>query len=707
MVISLKIKFSFAMACMLSLTSLAQVREIRIFNESAAERIGTARLLKLPDSTIIGSRAVKDSTTFITDTSSSFLVEISSVGSKKITQFIPAGSSPYMYKFRFNAAVNELQNVIVVSRRPLIRQEDDKQIIDAEVLANTSTNAYEVLEKTPGAVVDQDGNVYLNSATPATIQINGREVKLSAADLASLLKSLPANSITKVEILRTPSAKYDASSSGGIVNIVLKKGIKIGTNGSVNAGFFQGRYHTYTAGFNVNRSINKTNTFLSYQFTDRNNYEELNSSRISAASALINQSAYTKYPGRNHYISAGVDWEIRPKWTLAYDTRFTANRSGSNALNKVDVLDLSSSPLATNNSLITNKGDNFYFGHDLSTTYKIDSSGSEWELEFDFDNFRNNNQQDYSNQYLLPFDSISKGLGNITGRKNIFQAETNLVLKLKSGFNIETGGKYVSSKSRNGSEYLIDPNNSGYKTDSFQSNRFKYSEQISSAYFQVGKTYKGFTLKPGLRIERTDIEGKQLYPFDTSLSIRRTDVFPYVFLRHKLFNIMGFSLMGNLVYRRSISRPYYEVLNPYPKYIDQFLYEVGNPRLRPQFTTNYEFNVMADDFPVFAFGINDIKDIFTSVTYSGRLDSSKVLFRTYDNLGTNRELYLRVVGGIPPGGKYFFYAGAQHNFSNYKGLYQGAPLDYKRGSWSFFTYHNFKPWPDLNFTLNGFMRLKG
>ena len=115
---------------------------------------------------------------------------------------------------------------VVSSRKPLIKEEDDKTIVDAEALTISSTNAFEVIEKTPGAIIDQDGNVYLNSTTPATIFINGREMKLSSADLSSLLKSLPANSVSKIEILRNPSAKYDAASSGGIVNIVLKKALK-------------------------------------------------------------------------------------------------------------------------------------------------------------------------------------------------------------------------------------------------------------------------------------------------------------------------------------------------------------------------------------------------------------------------------------------------------------------------------------------------
>jgi hypothetical protein len=168
---------------------------------------------------------------------------------------------------------------------------------------------------------------------------------------------------------------------------------------------------------------------------------------------------------------------------------------------------------------------------------------------------------------------------------------------------------------------------------------------------------------------------------------------------------MGFTLTGNAIYRKSINRPYYEILNPYPKYIDPYLRDIGNPNLRPQFTTTYEFNVMADDIPVVSIGLNDTKDIFTNVTYQD--DITKIAYRTYDNLGRNRETYYRVLGGIPPGGKYFFYVGAQYNRVHYKGAYQNKTFEYRRGSWLFFMYQNFKPNPNLNLSVNGFMRLKG
>jgi iron complex outermembrane recepter protein len=666
----------------------------------------TAVLYQMPDSLLLQTSIIKDQLSFEVKARSAFFLKITAAGMIPLQQNIIVKDSALTLSLYWEPKTNDLGNVTVVARKPLIKQEDDKTVVDAEVLANSSTNAYEVLEKTPGAVVDQDGNVYLNSASPATIQINGREVKLSAADLASLLKSLPANSVTKIEILRTPSAKYDAGSSGGIINIVLKKGVKLGTSGSINAGFFQGKLNTKTIGFNLNRSIKKFNTTLSYQYTDKNNFEEIKSDRfIMRDSSVVKQKSYTEYPGINHYLGGGVDVALNNKWTTGFDFRVSANNNRSNTQNDIDIKNQNTQNiLAKNQSVIANISNGYFISNDWYANYKIDSLGSKLEIEADYDYFKNNNRQLYDNRFITPANNSLLGQGDISNEKHIFSAETDLTYKLKYKFTLEAGGKFIFSKSNNSAIYFND-NGSGSKLDSFQSNKFRYREQITSGYVQIAKTFGTLTVKPGLRLENTDISGNQYFPQDTSLNIKRTDLFPYLYLRQRIAKLFGFTLMGNAIYRRSISRPYYEALNPYPKYIDQYLFEVGNPSLRPQFTRNYEFNIMADDFPVFSIGLNDIKDIFTSVTYQD--DSTKIVYRTFDNLGRNKEMYLRFVGGIPPGGKYFFYLGAQHNLANYSGLYQGQPLKYKRGSWTFFMYHNYKPTPTFNISVNGFMRLKG
>ncbi len=665
----------------------------------------TLQLLSLPDSITTETQVAKEQgNTFIVQPFSKYLLKVSSAGFAGVEKIIAITDKSITVPVLMKKKIKELDEVVIVSRKPLVKREDDKEIIEAAPLVNSSTNAYEILEKTPGAIVDQDGNVYLSSMTPAAIQINGREVKLSATDLASLLKSLPANSVSKIEIVRSPSAKYDAASSGGIVNIVLKKGVKLGASGSMNVGYFQGVYSTKFAGFNINKGGDKTSSYFSYQYTDRNSFEEINSQRTLGAS-LLSQKARTTYPSLNHYFGLGTDVAVTKKFNLAYDLRISASDNRSSARNDINIIDSSNSAIGNNASDINNRSSSLYIGNNIFAKYKIDSAGSEWTVQFDYNRYNYNNQQLYNNYFYLPGMPTVFGNGLNHNLKNIFTAQADLVWKLKHGFTVESGIKTTLSGSSNSADYFLQQGAGEIKRDSFQTNTFRYHEAISSAYLQIAKTVLGFTVKPGIRVEATNISGRQLIPSDTSLSIKRTDIFPYLYLRHRIMKLFGFEMNGNAIFRRSITRPYYEILNPYPKYVDQYLFDIGNPSLQPQFTTNYEFNITADDFTVFSVGVNNTKNIFSNVTYQD--GQTGIAYRTYDNLGTNREVYLRFVGGLPPGGNYFFYAGGQQNFNSYDGFYQGAPLHYKRSSWVFFMYHQLKLLPTLNVSLQGFMRTKG
>jgi hypothetical protein len=304
----------------------------------------------------------------------------------------------------------------------------------------------------------------------------------------------------------------------------------------------------------------------------------------------------------------------------------------------------------------------------------------------------------------LPLKPSVFGDGINKNDKNIITAQTDLTLKLPKKYTLESGFKATISNSNNSAAYFYQSGFGPRTADAYQTNTFKYKETITAGYLQLSKTFFGFTLKPGLRLETTNINGRQTIPKDTTLSIKRTDLFPYVYLRHKIFTLFKTDLIGSAIYRRSIKRPYYEILNPYPKYIDQYLFDVGNPKLQPQFTTNYEFNLMFKDFPVFAIGINQTTNIFSNVTYQD--DATKIAYRTYDNLGKNKELYFRMIAGIPPGGKYFFYMGTQYNNNAYNGIYQNQPFNYKRGSWLFFMYQEFKATPTFIVSAQGFMRTK-
>ena len=665
------------------------------------------RLFSLPDSTLLQSQVAQPpKNTFAVKPRRLYMVEVSSVSFETVRKSIAVGDKPVSITLGLSAVHRTLENVTIVSRKPLVKQEDDKTIVDATVLANSSTNGYEVLEKTPGIVLDQDGNVYLTSTSPATVYINGREMRMSMQDIASLLKNLPAGNIEKIEIIRTPSARYDASNSGGIVNIVLKKGVKTGTTGSINARYDQGIYGTPSFGASINKSAGKINAYLSYQYTRRRYYEDIESRRRTGLDTLLEQQSSTVYTATTHYVGGGLDFAISPRFSIAYDMRLnaTANRNRaisangfSNATTGADYF--------KSRTPITNNGNTIFASQGLSVKYKLDSTGSEWATDAEYSYASNPNEQLYTNEYGLPAAPTQYGRGNVLNKNHIVNIKSGLTLKLPQQFTFETGFSLGHANNRNEALYYKQTGTDPWQPDNYQTNSFNYRENIYAGYTQLSKTWRGITFKTGLRYENTNIAGHQLVPADTSFAIRRADFFPYFYIRRSLFKILGYPITGNAIWRRSITRPGYDALSPYPKFVDPYTFEVGNTRLQPQFTTNYELNATFNDFPVFALGINDTKDMFNRVTYQN--PTTKIAYRSYDNLGRNKEIYGRLFGGLPQGHKYFMYAGVQYNYIQYDGTYEGLPLHYNRGSWTWFTGHEFKATPTLTFNMNAWMYSNG
>jgi outer membrane receptor protein involved in Fe transport len=635
-----------------------------------------------------------------------YTVRITSINYQPVEKGISITGNKTSFSFTTEPLGKTMEAAVITSKKPLMRQEDDKTIIDPENLVAASTSGYEVIEKTPGLFVDQDGNIYISSLTPATVQINGRDLKMSAADVATMLKSFPPSAIQRIEVIRTPSASQDASGSGGIVNVVLKKGFKPGLTGSINAGMQQGTYGNQFAGFNINNNNGQKSFYISVNYNRRNNYEKIISDRIFAPDTMLTQDAFTKYPadaynGNYIYSFSKNKWDFE----LSGNTSLTNTNSKSDNSSLIEKIS-SGSTISSNLNRTSNDNKSFLLGNGFEAKLKIDSLGSEWFSQVFHYYTHNTGDQLYTTTYYLPSPAFFTGDGKADNNRNLFSAKSDLKLKLKKKLTIETGIKSTMHLFRNNTEYYRTVNNIRSK-DNNRTNTFNYDENINSAYLQAAKTFgKNVVLKAGTRLENTNMKGRQLIPRDISFNIHRTDLFPYIYLSKNLMKIAGYDLRAYLVYRRSISRPGYDQLNPFPKLIDQYLTEIGNPSLKPQFTKNYEANVSVDERPILAVGLNDTKDIFSQVTYQADSSSSQAL-RTYDNLGKNKEWYFRGLGALPPGGKYFFVLGAQYNYNIYDGLYENKPLSFKKGTWTFFTYHTYKIDKRSVLTVNGFIRLKG
>lgn len=279
LLITLSVLFSI---CSINAFAQTQTLKIKLTERNSASIIGANIVLKERADTTKRQYGVTDTAgvaEFKFNKETQFLMTATFVGFRLLSRGIAVSNKQTSFTFIMEEQTEMLKGIEIVSKKPLMTQEDDKTVVDAEELALTSTSALEVMEKTPGLFVDQDGNIYITSSTPATVYINGREQRMSNADIAAMLRVLPPNSIEKIEILRTPSAKYDASGSGGLVNVILKKGVKIGITGSASAGMNQGVYGNQFAGFNINNNEGNRTSFFNINYTKSNGFNKIENDR--------------------------------------------------------------------------------------------------------------------------------------------------------------------------------------------------------------------------------------------------------------------------------------------------------------------------------------------------------------------------------------------------------------------------------------------
>ncbi|MEM9888276.1 MAG: carboxypeptidase-like regulatory domain-containing protein, partial [Bacteroidota bacterium] len=158
-----------------------------------------------------------------------------------------------------------LAEVTVTAKRPLIEVLADKTVFNVEnTLSSTGTDAFELLRKAPGVIIDNSDNLILEGKTGVQIYINNKLSPLSGEDLSNYLRSLQASDIKAIEIITQPSSKYDAAGNAGIINIRLKKDKRLGTNGTISGGVAQGRNTRYNSSVSLNNRTLKGNLFGTY-----------------------------------------------------------------------------------------------------------------------------------------------------------------------------------------------------------------------------------------------------------------------------------------------------------------------------------------------------------------------------------------------------------------------------------------------------------
>ena len=489
----------------LSMRVTAQpVRTVQIHLTDAAKQplVGaTVQLVSQTDTTkrLYATTDTLGRVTMVLLLNASYQLTATLVGMKPLRTMIQPTDGQLLFQFKLETDAKILGTVTVSARKPLMRQEDDKTIVDPEPIANSSTNAYELLTKTPGLFLDQEGHVYLSSTSPATIYINGREQRMSAEDMATLLKSLPPNSIDRIEIMRTPSAKYDASNTGGAVNIILKKGVKLGLTGSVTASMNQGRFGNQSLGVSLNNGSDTRTSYLNLSYTRRDSYDQLITARQLPGNRLISQDAYTRTPGDALALSYGLSYQPGKRWEISLDGRANYGLANTFTDNTTTIRVIANQALLVGNlNAVQNQGRNGSVTQGISSRYKIDTLGSELTPTYRTSYFGNRTDQTYLAQYQQPTNPALAGDGDLLTGRHFLSAKVDWRQKLAHRITLEAGVRTSIQWFASQSTYFTGTD-AGRQIDVARTNAFAYRDGIHSGYVQAAKPFGKFTLKAGLR----------------------------------------------------------------------------------------------------------------------------------------------------------------------------------------------------------------
>ncbi len=494
---------------------------------------------------------------------------------------------------------NQLQNVTVTSQKPMVERKIDRTVVNVDaMLSSAGSNVLEVLEKSPGVLVDQNGAISLKGKSGVLVLIDDKPTYMSGADLESLLRSMPASTIDQIELMTNPPAKYDAAGGAGVINIRTKRTRVKGFNGSVNTAYIQGRYAKTNNSANFNYRNNKFNSFANLSYTTTNGFSDLDIDRHfknpdGSRKYDFLQHTYIRSTGPSFNAKVGADYYATDKTTFGIVLTGITRNGGRDNDNKSTILNpafqLDSSIVASNTqkSTFRNTGINLNFRHQ----YK--KGGPELTADLDQIHYGTNNDQVFNNytyQSNGVLSSQDRLNGNLPATINIYSGKVDYSHPLASGLKLDAGIKTSHTETDNIANYLYTINNIT-TPDYDKSNHFIYKETIQAAYINGSKEGKRWSMQVGLRAEHTISDGRQLGNVmkpDSSFKRTYTSLFPTAYLNYKLDSAGQHTL--TLDYGKRINRPYYQDLNPFISPLDKFTYYVGNPYLQPAYTHNIQLS---------------------------------------------------------------------------------------------------------------------
>ena len=596
--------------------------------------------------------STKNTNGALTDPKGSFKIDNVSPGKYKLTisfmvddqtkvinpvETTPGKPDINLGRIKLSPSARALKEVSVTGEAAIIESKVDKVVYNAEKDATVSGgNAGDVLRKVPMVSVDQDGNVSLRGSQNVKVLINGKPSGAVASSVADAMKMLPADQIKSVEVITSPSAKYDAEGSAGILNIITKKKEMAGVSGSISGGL-----GTRQNNGNANLNINQNRLSITGNFGGNLTWPQKSLTRTEFHNATeVNSQIGTTELKRYGFSSSGsISYDFNAKNSVSTSIRY--NQGGFSTYGISEFFS-SSSPY----NQISNDNENQFTGFDWSAdyTHKFKKDGHEVSVAGQWTKMKH--QTDFENFYSVEPDRDQ--IGNNDGINNEYTVQADYSLPLSDKIKWELGSKAIARRI-----------NSDYVFNRRLGNDFVYNDLLSNIYHYDQNVYSGYTvftfqlknkwgIQTGARLEHTQINGdvdnpnQELEPFSKdydnfipSLSISKS-VKTHTF---------------RLSYSKRIQRPSLQYLNPFRNTSNNIAHTMGNPDLKPEVSQSIEFNYstfIKKSVINASLYFRRTSDVIERFITDDEYEGESVTLTSFENIGRNNSLGGSFFGQIVP-----------------------------------------------------------
>jgi len=487
----------------------------------------------------------------------------------------------------------QLTAVTVTSRKPFIQKLSDRIVVNVEnSIVSAGSSAMDVLERSPGVIVDQNDNITLRGKSGVIVMVDGKATPMSGADLANYLKGLPSAAIDRIDIITNPSAKYDAAGNSGIIDIHMKKDQRLGTNGTFTAGYGQGVYPKANVGTTFNYRNKKVNLFGNYNYAYRIGLNHLLLDRNFYENGIYNggdlKDNYSKSPVNSNTARLGMDFFPSKKTIIGFVVNGNFNHYTRNNDNSSIVLNPQKQATSTFNSFASNNDHAKNIVANINFKHTFDSSGKEITADADYAVYNSTsltvNATNYYKMDGTPLQPNYVLNGDQHGKLSFKTARIDYVNPLGKKSKWEAGIKSSFVASDNDAKFY-NVSRGTPQNDVNKTNHFLYKEYNNAGYINISTAFKKWDVQLGLRGEQTNIRTEQKMgnlKFDSGYF----QLFPSAFVNYKLKEDQTIGLSVS----RRIDRPGYSQLNPFLFLIDVTTYATGNTALLPQLTWSYELS---------------------------------------------------------------------------------------------------------------------